>query len=240
MFALTRTPLGRIANAVRDNEERAAFIGYSTERVRLLMFVLSAFFAGIAGGLAAINYEIVTAETVSTLRSGAVLLAAYIGGVGFFFGPVIGAVVFTFFQTALSGFTKAWLLYLGLLFIAIVMFAPGGFAMILMQNLRVWKFGLLGRLIRPYGWALAPGLLALAGFVGIVEMTYHVSATGAPREMTLGGIPVAPFSATPWLVCGVLLIAGAALVAVAWRRVRAEWDEVQREIEAKTSMLAGA
>jgi hypothetical protein len=72
MFALTRTPPRRIANAVRDNEERAAFVGYSTERVRLLMFVLSAFFAGIAGGLAAINYEIVTAETVSTLRSGAV------------------------------------------------------------------------------------------------------------------------------------------------------------------------
>ena len=232
MFALTRTPLGRIANAVRDNEERAAFVGYSTERVRLLMFVLSAFFAGIAGGLAAINYEIVTAETVSTLRSGAVLLAAYIGGIGFFFGPVIGAVVFTFFQTALSGFTKAWLLYLGLLFIAIVMFAPGGLAMLLMQNLRVWRFGLLGRLVRPYGWALASGLLALAGFVGLVEMTYHVSETGAPREMNLGGVSVAPFSALPWLACGALLSAGAALVALAGRRVRAEWDAVQREIEA--------
>jgi hypothetical protein len=121
-----------------------------------------------------------------------------------------------------------------------VMFAPGGFAMILMQTLRVWKFGLLGRLIRPYGWALAPGLLALAGFVGLVEMTYHVSGTGAPREMTLGGISVAPFSATPWLVCGVLLATGATLVAFAWRRVRAEWDEVQREIEAKTNMLAAA
>jgi branched-chain amino acid transport system permease protein len=233
MFALTRTPLGRIANAVRDNEERAAFIGYSTERVRLLMFVLSAFFAGIAGGLAAINYEIVTAETVSTLRSGAVLLAAYIGGVGFFFGPALGAVVFTFFQTALSGITKAWLLYLGLLFIAVVMFAPGGLAMILMQHLRVWKFGLLGRLIRPYGWALAPGLLALAGFVGLVEMTYHVSATGATRELALAGVVVAPFSATPWLACSVLLAVGGALCVVAWRRLRAAWDEVQREIEAK-------
>jgi branched-chain amino acid transport system permease protein len=224
MFALTQTPLGRIANAVRDNEERAAFVGYSTERVRLLMFVLSAFFAGIAGGLAAINYEIVTAETVSTLRSGAVLLAAYIGGVGFFFGPVLGAVVFTFFQT---------LLYLGLLFIAIVIFAPGGMAMILMQNLRVWKFGLLGRLVRPYGWALATALLALAGFVGLVEMIYHVSASGAARELALAGIVVAPFGATPWLACSVLLATGAALCVVAWRRVRAVWDEVQREIETK-------
>lgn len=233
MFALTRTPLGRIANAVRDNEERAAFVGYDVERVRLLMFVLAAFFAGVAGGLAAINYEIVTAETVSTLRSGAVLLAAYIGGVAFFFGPVIGAVIFTFFQTALSGITKAWLLYLGLFFVAIVMFAPGGIAMIVMQNLRVWQFGLLGRLARSYGWALAAGLLALAGFAGIVEMIYHVTTTGAPPELTLGGIGVAPFAATAWVVCGALLLAGAGLYALAWRRVRAEWDEVQREIESR-------
>ena len=233
MFALTQTPLGRIANAVRDNEERAAFVGYDPGRVRLLMFVLSAFFAGIAGGLTAINYEIVTAETVSTARSGAVLLAAYIGGVAFFFGPVIGAVIFTFFQTALSGITKAWLLYLGLFFVAIVMFAPGGVAMIVVQNVRVWKFGLLGRLIGPYGRALAAGLLALAGFAGIVEMIYHVTTAGAPPEMTLGGIAVAPFGATPWLACGLLLAAGSALYVLAWRRVRVEWDDVQREIEAK-------
>jgi branched-chain amino acid transport system permease protein len=237
MFALTQTPLGRIANAVRDNEERAAFVGYNVERVRLIMFVLAAFFAGIAGGLTAINYEIVTAETVSTLRSGAVLLAAYIGGVAFFFGPLIGAVIFTFFQTALSGITKAWLLYLGLFFVAIVMFAPGGVAMILMQNLRVWKFGLLGRLLRPYGRALAASLLALAGFAGIVEMTYHVTTAGAPPGMALGGIAVAPFTATPWLACGLLLAAGSALYFLAWRRVCAEWDEVQREIEAKIVAL---
>jgi branched-chain amino acid transport system permease protein len=237
MFALTQTPLGRIANAVRDNEERAAFVGYNVERVRLLMFVLSAFFAGIAGGLAAINYEIVTAETVSTLRSGAVLLAAYIGGVGYFFGPIVGAVIFTFFQTALSGITKAWLLYLGLFFIAIVMFAPGGVAMIVMQNLRVWNFGLIGRLARPYSLAITAAAIALAGFVGIVEMTYHVSAAGAPDTLTLGGIAVAPFTATPWLACAALLAAGCALYFLAWRRVRAEWDEVQREIEAKSVAL---
>ena len=65
-------------------------------RVRSLL-VLSAFFAGVAGGLAAINYEIVTAENVGIMRSGVVLLATFIGGVGLFFGPVIGAVVFTFF-----------------------------------------------------------------------------------------------------------------------------------------------
>ncbi|MFO1361169.1 MAG: branched-chain amino acid ABC transporter permease [Burkholderiales bacterium] len=240
MFALTRTPLGRVANAVRDNEERAAFVGYDAARVRLLMFVLSAFFAGIAGGLAAINYEIVTAETVSTARSGAVLLAAYIGGIGFFFGPVIGAVIFTLFQSALSGVTNAWLLYLGLFFIAIVLFAPGGVAMIVMQNLRVWQFGLLGRLVRPYGGALAALLLALAGFVGLVEMTYHVSAAGAPPELALGGVALAPFTATPWLACAALLAAGGALGVRARRRVRAQWDGVQREIETRIAAAGRA
>jgi branched-chain amino acid transport system permease protein len=235
MYALTRTPLGRIANAVRDNEERAEFVGYSARAVRFLMFVLAAFFAGIAGGLSAINYEIVTAETVSTLRSGAVLLAAYIGGIGYFFGPVIGAVIFTFFQTAMSGITRAWLLYLGLFFIVIVMFAPGGIATILMQNLRVWSFGLLGRLVPRYGWLAAAALLALAGFAGLVEMIYHVTETGAAPEMNLAWATVQPGGPAPWLVCGALLVSGAWCYLLAWRRVRAAWYDVQREIEVKVA-----
>jgi hypothetical protein len=64
-------------------------------------------------------------------------------------------------------------------------------------------------------------------------MTYHVSATGAARELALAGIAVAPFSATPWLACSILLATGAVLCVVVWRRLRAAWDEVQREIEAK-------
>ncbi|MFX8004407.1 hypothetical protein ABTK66_18700, partial [Acinetobacter baumannii] len=90
------TPLGRIANAVRDNPERVEFIGYNTQRVRFLVVILSAFFAGIAGALSCINFEIVTAENVSAVRSGAVLLAAFIGGMGSFFGPIIGAVLTVF------------------------------------------------------------------------------------------------------------------------------------------------
>ena len=70
MFALAHTPLGRIANAVRDNPERAEFVGYDPQRVRFLMLMLSAFFAGISGGLTAINFEIVSAENVSAARSG--------------------------------------------------------------------------------------------------------------------------------------------------------------------------
>jgi hypothetical protein len=68
-------------------------------------------------------------------------------------------------------------------------------------------------------------------------MTYHVSTAGAPDALALGGIAVAPFTATPWLACAALLAAGCGLCFLAWRHVRAEWDEVQREIEAKSVAL---
>ncbi|MFO1287813.1 MAG: branched-chain amino acid ABC transporter permease [Rubrivivax sp.] len=96
MYAFTRTLLGRMCNAVRDNPERSEFVGYSTQMVRFLIaFCASGFFAGIAGGLAAIHYEIVTSSMVGAVPSGFVLLMAYIGGVGFFIGPAIGAVLMT-------------------------------------------------------------------------------------------------------------------------------------------------
>ena len=87
MFALTQTPLGRMANAVRDNPERAEFVGYDTQNVRFLQLVLSAFFAGVAGALSCINFEIVSAENVSAIRSGGVLLATFIGGVPLLLRP---------------------------------------------------------------------------------------------------------------------------------------------------------
>src|SRR5690606_9954778 len=150
MFAFTHTPLGRIANAVRDNPERAEFIGYNTQRVRFFVLIVSAFFAGIAGGLSAINFEIVTAENVSALRSGGVLLATFIGGAMFFFGPILGAVISVFFAVALSDYTKAWQFYLGVFFVAMVMYAPGGVASLILMNLRVMKYRLFGRLRDPY------------------------------------------------------------------------------------------
>ena len=80
MHAFMRTPVGRMCNAVRDNPERAEFIGYNTRRVRFIAFAAAGLFAGLAGGLHAINYEIVAADAVSAQRSGTVLIMAYIGG----------------------------------------------------------------------------------------------------------------------------------------------------------------
>src|SRR5258708_19354905 len=89
MYALTRTPLGRMCNAVRDNPERVQFVGYDPHVVRYLAFCFSGFFAGIAGALAAINFEIANSAYLGAVQSGTVLFPTYIGGVGLFIGPTL-------------------------------------------------------------------------------------------------------------------------------------------------------
>ncbi|MFM0023554.1 branched-chain amino acid ABC transporter permease [Paraburkholderia azotifigens] len=128
MYLLSRTPFMRLANAVRDNPVRAAAIGCFPRRVRYEVVVWSSFFAGIAGTLGLINVELVSTESVGMLRSGSVLIATVIGGSGVFFGPVAGAVVLTFFSVVVASTTRAWLLYLGLFFVVVVVGAPDGIA----------------------------------------------------------------------------------------------------------------
>src|SRR5690625_177722 len=150
MYLLTKTPLGRMANAVRDNAQRAEFVGYSPRMVSFIQFSISGFFAGVAGGLFAINYEILTADTLTMDVSGMVLLMAFIGGVSYFFGPILGAILITYLATSLSTFTEAWLLYFGLLFVLMVMFAPSGLAGIVMQHRPIWQARQAYRLLVPY------------------------------------------------------------------------------------------
>ncbi|HEY7945821.1 MAG TPA: branched-chain amino acid ABC transporter permease, partial [Casimicrobiaceae bacterium] len=134
MYAFTRTPVGRMCNAVRDNPERAEFVGYNTQRVRLVAFAMAGLFAGLAGGLHAINYEIVSADAVSAQRSGTVLIMAYIGGAGYFIGPILGAIAITWLQSSLSDYTSAWLFYLGVFFIVMILYAPSGLAGLIMMH----------------------------------------------------------------------------------------------------------
>src|SRR3954454_18850353 len=150
MYARTRTPFGRMCNAVRENPERVEFVGYSPQTVRFIAFSLAGFFAGIAGALAAINFEIVNSAYVGVGQSGIVLLAAYIGGVGHFVGPVLGAILVTYLQIMLSDVTEIWQLYFGLMFVAVVMFAPGGLAGLLMMHAPLLLARTLHRLAGPY------------------------------------------------------------------------------------------
>jgi branched-chain amino acid transport system permease protein len=234
MFAFTQTPLGRMVNAVRDNPERVEFIGYNTQWVRYLTLILSAFFAGISGALGAINFEIVSAENVSAIRSGAVLLFVFIGGIGFFFGPLLGAVVGVFFSVMLSDFTPAWQLYLGLFFILVVRYAPAGLASLILLLLRVASHGQFGRIWKPLLALCAVSLLGLAGVVMAIEMLYHLTLEGANGSvMSLFGQQVDTKAVGPWLLGGALALAG----LVGYRRVQpgyhAAWSDVHADIAAK-------
>ena len=232
MFALTHTPLGRIANAVRDNPERAEFIGYNTQRVRWLMLILSSFFAGIAGGLTAINFEIVSAENVSAVRSGGVLLAAFIGGASFFFGPILGAIVFIFFSVALSEYTKAWQLYLGVSFVLLVMFAPGGLSSLLLMNLQALKFRMFGRLRDPYVGVLAAAAGMALGGAMLIELTYLVTLdAGQGSVLSLFGFPMDTDAAGPWAFAATVLLSSLAAFAFYQRGFRRTWEAIQQEIE---------
>jgi branched-chain amino acid transport system permease protein len=232
MFALTQTPLGRMANAVRDNPERAEFIGYNTQRVRWLMLILSSFFAGVSGGLAAIYFEIVSVEGLSAVRSGGVLLAAFIGGVTFFFGPILGAVVFILFAVALSEFTKAWQLYLGVFFVLLVMFAPGGLSSLILMNLRVAKFRKFARLRDPYFGVLSSAALLAAGVVLVVEMTYHLTLDIARGSVVqVFGLPLDTLRAESWVLALALVLCGGGTFELMRRRFKQAWDAIQVEIE---------
>ena len=237
MYALTKTPLGRMANAVRDNAERAQFVGYNPQFVRYFILILASGFAGVAGGLSAINYEIVTVENVNTNTSGSVLLMTFIGGVGSFYGPIIGAILVTFLQVALSGYTKAWLLYFGLFFLIMVMYAPGGIASLIELHRPTWKASLTHKLVPSYALAAMAGLIALAGLIGLVEIIYNVkTAAGSGAEMSLLGIKFDAANTMPWLICAALLIGGLLLLRAVAPRVRASWDDITLALRAKEAV----
>ncbi len=231
MYAWSHTPLGRIANAVRDNPERAEFIGYDTQRVRWFTLIISAFFAGISGGLSTINFEIVTPDVVSLSASGGVLLATFIGGIGFFFGPILGAVVFSFFAVALSNYTNAWQFYLGLFFVLMVMYAPGGIASIIVMQLQLIARKRFWRIAPHYLAAGASGLVLLAALILTVEMTYQLSENSANGTvMNLFGVNFDCAKALPWAVAVGLWIVGGILFNLARQRVARVWGEIQTEL----------
>ena len=226
MYAITRTPLGRMCNAVRENPERVQFVGYNPATVRLIAFSLSAFFAGIAGALAAINFEIVNASYLGLALSGTVLLAAFIGGTGLFAGPIVGAVLVTWLQVMLSDLTEIWQLYFGLLFIGIVLFAPGGIAGLVAMHGPLWRRGTLGRLALPYAVAALPAAAFLVGAILAIEMAFHLLVKASDGSaMTFARVPLDAASALPWLVAAALVAGGAVLARPAFRRVAEAWHE---------------
>jgi branched-chain amino acid transport system permease protein len=232
MFAFTRTPLGRMLNAVRDNPERVEFVGYDTQKIRYLSFIIAGFFAGISGGLGALNFEIVTAEVVGAARSGAYLLFTFLGGATFFFGPIIGGILMVLAFVLLSEFTKAWLLYLGLVFLFMVMYAPGGIASLIMMNLRVAAFGRLRQLWVSYLALLVTLLVFLAGAGAMIEMIYHLQlSTSLGSQLEFLGVTLDSASLNSWFGSVFLMLTGLGLFELTRRQFLVEWGHIQEYIE---------
>ncbi len=232
IFAFTRTPLGRMLNAVRDNPERVEFVGYNTQRVRYTAFIIAGFFAGISGGLAALNFEIVTAEVVGAGRSGAYLLFTFLGGATFFFGPILGAILMVLAFVLLSEFTKAWLLYLGLIFLLTVMYAPGGIASLIMMNLRVAVFGKFRQLWVSYLALTVTSLITLTGVGAMIEMVYHLQLSATlGSELRFLGVPLNATGLNSWFGSAFVTLTGLGLFEVTRREFVRQWSEIQEYIE---------
>ena len=154
------------------------------------------------------------------------LLAAYIGGVGYFIGPVIGAIIVTYLQVMLSDVTAIWQLYFGLLFIVIVMFAPNGIAGLLAMHQPLWRAGVLHRLAPAYLVGLVPLAVMTLGAILAIEMAHRFAARASDGpDMTFLRIPLDVTRPLPWLVAAAMTVGGLLLFRRTWPFVASAWNE---------------
>ena len=132
----------------------------------------------------------------------------------------------TFLSVALSTVTDAWQLYSGLLFVAMVVWAPGGLSGIILAHAPVLRAGLGGQLLPSYARMAPAVLLALSGTLGLAELAFRLQSVrngGAPRPVL--GQPIDPQAALPWAVALALLVLGALLLRRTGPAARAAWQE---------------
>jgi branched-chain amino acid transport system permease protein len=123
---ILESPFGKVLQGIRENEKRARALGYNTNRIKWLSFILSGVFSGLAGALHTLYISFVGLEQLYWETSGKILLMALLGGPGTFFGPFIGAGVFLYLEDIISAFTTYWMIVLGPIFVLCVMFFPQG------------------------------------------------------------------------------------------------------------------
>src|SRR5215204_1583714 len=126
LWRFHRSPVGHVLVAIRENEQRARFVGYPTNRYKLLGFVVSATVVGVAGVLSVFNHRFASAEPLAVAFSGELIAMVVIGGMRSFLGPALGALFYILFREFLSIWTPTWLFYFGILFVGFIMFSPSG------------------------------------------------------------------------------------------------------------------
>lgn len=249
LYAYTRTPFGRLTQALRDNAQRIRYMGYNAHATKVVVFAISTTFAGIAGGLMAMSNETANYSIFSTHISAEVVLYTFVGGSTVFFGPIIGASVFTLFGFVVSGATNAWLLYQGLIFVLVMLYAPNGIGGLIQAHIDQRHRLPWARLPLPYATlAVGGGLLSLAAvffiqsFEHVLSDRYQaaVSRTGEWPEYHLLGASWEPLSPVTWLIPLVLFVPGVFLVRKATAHLRELWEEPGADVDqAAAAPVAG-
>jgi len=130
-FILTRriihSPFGAVLEAIRENEERAAFVGINVRRFKLFGWLLACMLAGVAGALFILYKGYIGPTTMSAFAGAGVLMMVLLGGMGTLWGPLVGAAIFIYIQDYISTMTEHWEIYLGIVVILLVLFMPTGF-----------------------------------------------------------------------------------------------------------------
>jgi branched-chain amino acid transport system permease protein len=229
----TLTPFGRLTLALRENEQRVRFLGYDTYRAKIVVFTLSAMAAGLAGGLLAVTEESANYVLFETNTSASVVLYAFIGGSGVFFGPALGATLLTLFAYAASDLTSMLPLYQGLVFILVMVFAPGGVGGIIAAHGEPVRAGWWPRLVAPYCLALVTGAAFTVALIIVVELLQRffsldyidrLSAAAAFPPVQFAGWSWRPFAPATWLAPFLFAALGAALLRPSIRVIRHAWS----------------
>jgi branched-chain amino acid transport system permease protein len=239
LWAFTRTPMGRLALAIRDNEHRVRFLGFNTHLAKTLIFATSTMFTGVAGALLAIANEATNYTIFSAQASANVVLQTFIGGAGTFFGPALGAAIMTFFARMTSDLTRSWLLYQGLIFVIVMLFVPDGIGGLISAHVRMLGKSAVRQLSLPYLLCLVVGALLAFGVIFTVESVHVVLSDaysvlrrangGALVPYPLFGQTFNPLSPWTWAIPVVSILAGAALLPLARRLTRRGWSQALQE-----------
>ena len=215
---------------MRENPERADFIGYDVHRIRSMSFTVASFFGGLAGGLAAINFEIMSVDSMGGLQSAWVLFMTYIGGAGSFYGPVIGAIIISLMQFSLPDITPGWQLYSGLFFIVMVMYAPGGITGLLRMHEPLWHARLLHRMLPSYLLATLPVLIMCVGVSLMIEMSFKWGMQSSDGELLkFMGMQIQVTSPLAWIAAIALFAVGVFLLRRLMPRVADAWAGAMHE-----------
>ncbi len=133
------TAMGQTVLLMRENEERMKFLGYNASKTRLILFTFTAALAGLAGSFYALFFEFTAISAISIDMTTIVVLMTFIGGTGSFIGPVLGAAVYIYLQDFLSDITDRWPLIMGIIFISMVLYVPGGLSGMIVRVKEGWS-----------------------------------------------------------------------------------------------------